>query len=179
MDPTGIEKVIGVLEDMTEKGIILDFAVGGAFAATLLNEPIATVDLDIFFLLAEGGDELILSLDAIYRYAEENGFQFDHEFINIFGWLVQFVEASRNDLWREAIESANMVEVGHHKIPVIDAVHLVSMWLLAGRARDYQKIAIFLDAGLVDMPDLFNVLDKHNLMTKWERQKWRLIDDPE
>ena len=38
-----------VFDDMQQKGIIGPYAVGGAFAATLHNEPIATADLDIFF----------------------------------------------------------------------------------------------------------------------------------
>lgn len=65
MNILGIGKVIGVLDDLQAKKIIKEFAIGGAVAAVLHNEPISTIDLDIFFFLAEKDDSLILSLSAI------------------------------------------------------------------------------------------------------------------
>ena len=160
MRATSIEQVITVLDDMREVAIISKFAVGGAFAAILHDEPISTVDLDIFFILTKGGDETILSLAEIYDYAREKGFEFDHEFINIHGWLVQFVESSRNNLWLEAIESASPIRVGNREIRLIDPEHLAAMWLLAGRAKDYQKISMFIESGLIDTTKFLNLLKK-------------------
>lgn len=45
-------KVIDVLEDMCDRRILDKYAIGGAFAATLHDEPIATIDLDIFFVFS-------------------------------------------------------------------------------------------------------------------------------
>lgn len=177
MDVTGIEKVISVLDDMRNTGIIRRYAVGGAFAATLQNEPISTVDVHIFFLLSRGGDETILSLVEIYDYAKQKGFSFDHEFINIYGWLVKFIESSRNDLWKEAVESAKPIRIGDSEVPVIDAEHLIAMWLFAGRAKDYQKKAMFLESGLVGMSLLFDILEHNDLMIKWEQEKWRFANE--
>ena len=87
MNVVGIGQVIAVLNDLRAKKIINEFAIGGAVAAVLHNEPISTIDLDIFFFLAEKDDRPILSLSAIYDYAKKNGFAFDAEFINIHGWL--------------------------------------------------------------------------------------------
>ncbi|MEZ5424775.1 MAG: hypothetical protein R2747_00800 [Pyrinomonadaceae bacterium] len=176
MNLANIEDVIAVLDDMRSENIIQKFAIGGAFAATLHNEPISTIDPDIFFLLAEKSDNLILSLDAVYEYAGKHNFSFDHEFINIHGWLVQFVEASHNPLWIEAIEEAQSVMVGEKKIFVIDKEHLAAMWIFAGRAKDYQKIAMFWEAGILDQEKLFDILERHNLLSKWNQQKWRFID---
>lgn len=61
------------MNDLQAKRIINEFAVGGAVAAILHNEAISTIDLDIFFFLAEKDDSPILSLSAIYDYAKENG----------------------------------------------------------------------------------------------------------
>ena len=91
-----IGELIGVLEEMQSAGIIEKYAIGGAFAAILHYEPMATIDLDIFFFLREKNDSPILSLNAIYEFAKRKGFSFDHEFVNIYGWLVQFVEASHS-----------------------------------------------------------------------------------
>ena len=123
MNTANLEKVIEVLDDMQFANIIEKFAIGGAFAAILHNEAISTIDLDIFFLFKEKIDALILSLDKIYDYANAKGFKFDHEFINIYGWLVQFVEASHNDLWKEAIENADVIKVGSFEVSLIGTRH--------------------------------------------------------
>jgi len=77
----------------------------------LLDEPVSTIDLDIFFLFPKVDDSAILSLFEIYEYAHLHDFTFDHEFIIIYGWLVQFVESSHNPLWAEAIEQARVLKI--------------------------------------------------------------------
>ncbi len=42
-------EILSVLEDMKRAGIIEKYAIGGAFAAILHYEPIATINLDVFF----------------------------------------------------------------------------------------------------------------------------------
>ena len=175
MNLANFEKVIAVLDDMQSSNIIEKFAIGGAFAATLHNEPISTIDLDIFFLFKEKSESLILSLDKIYEYANQNGFSFDHEFINIHGWLVQFIEASHSNLWKEAVENADTFKIDNSEVFVIGCEHLVAMWLLAGRAKDYQKIAVFWDAEILDEKKMFGILEKHGLISKWNKEKWRFI----
>lgn len=177
MNVVGIGQVIAVLNDLRAKKIINEFAIGGAVAAVLHNEPISTIDLDIFFFLAEKDDSPILSLSAIYDYAKENGFAFDAEFINIHGWLVQFVEASHNQLWIEAIENSVEIIIDNFNVSVIGREHLVAMWLLAGRNKDYQKISMFFEAGFLDHEKLFDILERHHLMAKWEKEKWRFLDE--
>lgn len=54
--------------------------------------------------------------------------------------------------------------------------HLVAMWLFAGRAKDYQKIAMFVDAGILDNERLANILARHELLVKWESEKWRFTN---
>ena len=172
-----LSAVLGVLEDMQTAGIIEKYAIGGAFAAILHYEPISTIDLDIFFFLREKNESPILSLNAIYDYAKQRGFSFDHEFINIYGWLVQFVEASHSSLWTEAVKNADAMPIDDFAVPVIGKEHLVAMWLLAGRAKDYQKIAMFCEAGFLDETKLFDILARHDLMSKWTKEKWRFISE--
>ena len=174
-----INEILGVLDEMQNVGIIEKYAIGGAFAAILHYEPISTIDLDIFFFFSEKTDSSILSLNAIYEYAKQKGFSFDHEFVNIYGWLVQFVEASHSPLWTEAIENADVIKIENQNAPVIDKEHLVAMWLFAGRAKDYQKIAMFCEADFLDEAKLFGILEKHGLTAKWNKEKWRLLGDEE
>lgn len=179
MSAVNIEKVVEVLDDMRNSGIIRKFAIGGAFAAILYDEPISTVDIDIFFFLARGSERPILSLAEIYDYARKNGFTFDHEFVNIHGWLVQFVEVSKNELWKEAVEAAEGIKIESLTVPVIRPEFLIVMWLMAGRAKDYQKIAMFLKSGTVDRKKMEDILERHDLVVKWKKEKWRFIDEDE
>ena len=172
-----ISGILGVLEEMQSAGIIEKYAIGGAFAAVLHNEPISTIDLDIFFFLSEKSDDPILNLEAIYEFAKQKGFSFDHEFVNIHGWLVQFVEASHSDLWSEAIENADTIKIEGFDVPVIGKEHLTAMWLLAGRAKDYQKIAMFCEAGFLNEAKLLDILERHDLRSKWEKESRRFTDE--
>ena len=172
-----IDKVLGVLDDMQNAGIIEKYAIGGAFAAILHYEPISTIDLDIFFFLTEKNESPILSLSAIYDYAKKHGFSFDNEFVNIHGWLVQFVEASHSPLWTEAIENADAIRIDNFNASVIGKEHLVAMWLLAGRTKDYQKIAMFRETDFLSEAKLFDILERHDLMSKWNKEKWRFADE--
>jgi hypothetical protein len=95
-DRIKIADVALVLIDMRKKGVVGKYAVGGASAVAFYTEPISTVDLDIFFLFDPPQSNIILSMEPIYDYCRENGYIYDHEFIMIGGWPVQFVE-SGND----------------------------------------------------------------------------------
>lgn len=174
---TKIGEVLSVLDDMRLAGIVDRYAIGGAFAAILHNEPVSTIDLDIFFFFKKKQSSLVLSLDSIYEFAKARGFSFDHEFINIHGWLVQFVEASHSKLWSEAIEKAKIIPIDNREAFVIDKEHLVAMWLFAGRAKDYQKIAMFVDANILDIVKLTDILERHDLLVKWETEKWRFTNE--
>ncbi len=159
-----MQKVLGVLNDMQSAGIVEKYAIGGAFAAILHNEPISTIDLGIFFFLKEKGESPILSLSAIYDYANKRGFSFDHEFVNVHGWLVRFVEANPSRLWTEAIENADTIKIDNLNASLIGKEHLVAVWLFAGRAKDSQKIAMFREADFLDEVKLFDILERHDLI---------------
>lgn len=176
-NPHDLGPVIRALDLMQAEGILAKYAIGGAFAAILHAEPISTIDFDVFFLFKEQQTGAILSLDKIYDFAKAHGYTFDHEFININGWLVQFVESSNNKLWLEAVENAETIDIGPYKGHIIDKEHLVAMWLFAGRAKDYQKIAMFVEADIITPEKLDQVLQRHNLRSKWEAEKWRFTDE--
>ncbi len=162
---------------MQKIGIIENYAIGGAFAAILHAEPISTIDLDIFFFFKEEQPGPVLSLEKIYDFARSKGHTFDHEFINIDGWLIQFIESSKNPLWSESIDTADELKINHRYARVIDREHLVAMWLFAGRPKDYQKISMFVDGEILDYRKLNEVLERHNLLIKWEKEKWRFAGE--
>lgn len=71
------------------------------------------------------------------------------------------------------MDTAEPIEVERERVPVIRREYFVAMWLFAGRAKDYQKIAMFWDAGLLDIAALLDILERYDLRVKWEREKWR------
>jgi hypothetical protein len=174
---TNLGAVAGVLEDMQNAGIISNYAVGGAVAAILHNEVISTVDLDIFFFFTEPPKGLILSLEKIYDYARQNNFTFDADFINIHGWLVQFVEASNSPLWTEAVERAETMTIDNRAAKVIDREHLAAMWIYAGRRTDIRKIEMFDEAGIMNAEILSDVLLRFDLIDRWKLQQHNFSDE--
>jgi hypothetical protein len=174
---TNLGAVIDVLEDMQNAGIISGYAVGGAVAAILHDEAISTVDLDVFFFFTEPPTGLILSLEKIYDYARRNNFTFNADFINIHGWLVQFVEASHSPLWTEAVETAETMTIDERAAKVIDREHLAAMWIFAGRKKDIRKIEMFDEAGTMDAKILYDVLLRFNLLDRWQLQQHNFSDE--
>jgi len=124
MEVTKLATVADILDDMRSKGIIGPYAVGGAVAAALYSQPISTIDLDIFFVFDPPQTGDILSLEPIYDYCRDRGFKFDHEFIYIGGWPVQFVESGHVPLWREALTLLRELEVDIRTINVLPPEHL-------------------------------------------------------
>lgn len=176
-DVTNLGPVIDVLADMREQKIFLDYAVGGAVAGIIHDEPFSTNDLDIFFFFVEEQDGLILSLEKIYNYAREKGFGFDKDFVSIHGWPVQFVESSANKLWEEAIQTATVKRIDDREIKVIDPEHLGAMWILAGRGKDKYKIAKFDEGGLFDVERLREILERFDLLENWRKIQADLSPD--
>ena len=87
---------------MTRRGIIKAYAIGGAIAATYYIEPVLTYDLDIFFIPAKEGLDV---LSPIHDYAKERGFSTQAEAILIEDFPVQFIPAC-NELVREAVDKS-------------------------------------------------------------------------
>lgn len=174
---TNLGHVIGVVEEMIAEGIISEYAIGGAVAAILHYEPFSTIDLDIFFCLAERPTGLILSLEKIYDFARRGGFSFDSEFIMIHGWPVQFVEASNSPLWLEAITTSEVKSIDGSEINVIDPEHLAAMWILAGRKKDIRKIETFDEAGILNVGKLLSILRDFGLLDRWKIYQHNFSDE--
>lgn len=177
MNVAEIGKVIEVLDDMRELKIIGKYAIGGAVAAILYDEPISTVDLDIFFVSAEPTKSLILDMSPIYDYCRDRDFSFDHEFIDIYGWLVQFVEGSNKRLWLDAILNSRTLKIAGFEVPVIAPEYLLVMWILAGREKDFDKIGRVLRGELVDTVEFLRLVELYGFEAEWNKEKHRFIDE--
>lgn len=71
-------------------------------------------------------------------------------------------------LLEEAIRCAQTTEVEGTPVRVMQAEHLVAIALTVGRAKDFSRILQFIEAGILDLPKLDEILTRHHLQTKWE-----------
>jgi hypothetical protein len=161
--------VAAVLHDMQVKGIIGDYAVGGASAVAFYTEPVATKDLDIFFLFEPPQDGLILSLEPIYNYCRERGYTFNEEFISIEGWLVQFVESGHDPLWKDALANAITFSFDGSDLNVLPPEHLAAMWAGVARPKDILKILHFAENEVLQADKLREVLIRFGLIETWRK----------
>jgi len=169
--------VASVLRDMSMKGVISKYAVGGASAVAFYAEPIATKDLDIFFLFEPPQNRLVLSLEPIYNYCREKGYSFDHEFISIGGWPVQFVESGHDPLWSEALAKAITFSFDGESLDVLPAEYLAAMWAIVSRPKDLLKIQHFAEAEVIDRVKLKEILNRFDLIEVWRKIEGGLPDD--
>ena len=169
--------VTAVLGDMCSKGIIGKYAVGGASAVAFYSEPIATKDLDIFFLFEPPQSGLILSLEPIYNYCLEKGYTYDQEFIIIGGWPVQFVESSHDALWKDALANAKTFSFDGTSIDVLPPEHLAAMWASVARPKDILKIQHFAESDVLEAEKMRKVLNQFGLIDTWRKIQGGLPND--
>ena len=154
-----MEQTLRVINDITSRGIIKAYAIGGGVAATYYIEPVLTYDLDIFFIPAKEGLDV---LGPIYEYAKKHRFSAQAEAILIEGFPVQFIPAY-NDLVREAVENASALKYRAVEAKVVTAEYLAAIALQTGRAKDRERLARLLDEAVIDRTVLAGILHSYGL----------------
>ena len=153
---------------MQADGVIGKYAIGGAVGATFYLEPAATVDLDVFVVVAD--DRLDCS-DLTLRYttiSKPVAASFQDEYIVIGGWPVQFLPPA-NELEQEAVEKSVAVTVEGVGTWIMTAEHLAAIALRVGRAKDYIRVLQFVEQNAVDRKKLQSILERHELTAKWKQ----------
>lgn len=162
-----IEKTIAVVNQMTADGIIETYALGGATAVIFYTEPIATQDIDIFVHVPDTGN-ILTEFQPMYDYLKERGYEIKGEHIYIEGFPVKFLPISKK-LIDDAVTQANEFELTDNIIVrVMSPEYLVAIMLDTGRIKDYLRISLFLQHGVVNLEELQRVLNEHNLTRKWQ-----------
>ena len=160
-----MEKTIRVIEEITRRGIIRAYAIGGGVAATYYIEPVLTYDLDIFFIPAKEGLDV---LAPIYDFAKKRGFEARAEAILIEGFPVQFIPAY-NDLIREAVKNAAILKYRDVEAKVVKAEYLVAIALQTGRAKDKERMIRLLDEAIIDRAVLAGILESSGLAGRFKK----------
>ena len=151
---------------MKEKGLIKDYAIGGGIATLFYTEPFLTYDLDIFILTETTSTQTIIDLSPIFEYLKQKGYTWKGEHILIEGVPVQFIYA--DELEKEAVEKARIVEYEGVKTKVIAPEYLIAILLRAGRKKDREKVEKLLQEAEIDMKELQDILDKFGLRERSE-----------
>jgi hypothetical protein len=165
-----------MINRMQTDGVIEKYAIGGAVGVIFYVEAFYTEDLYVFVVLPTAPGSSLLSLSPIHEYLTEQGCKVDGERIVIGDWPVQFL-LPQGALEQEALDEA--VRTDYEGVPtyVLSAEHLVAIALKTGRAKDYARIAMFLDQDAVDTVRLNSILFRHGLVPKWESFKSKFSEE--
>jgi len=162
-----MQQVCDILEKLVRDGVIANYGLGGATAVGFYGEPLATRDIDVFVFLDPPSGSLLVSLDPIFHYLAERGFdEFEEEGLLVHGYPVQFLTA-RPGLETEALENARRIEWEGHAVRVMTPEHLAAIALTVGRPKDRARVVHLVSLSGFDRSDFDGILDHHNLTPTW------------
>jgi predicted nucleotidyltransferase len=161
-----MREAILVINELKEKGLIKDYAIGGGIATLFYTEPFLTYDLDIFILTETTSTQAIIDLSPIFEYLKKKGYYWKGEHILIEGVPVQFIYA--DELEKEAVEKARIAEYEGVKTKVIAPEYLIAILLRAGRKKDIEKVEKLLQEAEIDKEELRKILDKFGLRERFK-----------
>ncbi len=157
-----MKKTIEVINGLKEKGLIEDYAIGGAIGVLKWVEPFFTRDLDIFIIVPRDTKSNIVDLSVIYDYLKTRGYdQWTGQWIVIEGVPTEFIPAG--ELAKESVANAKVIEFEGVKTKVIIPEYLIALLLKAGREKDIIKVKMLLEQAKVDRKKLSEILVRYDL----------------
>ncbi|GFP23502.1 hypothetical protein HKBW3S09_00969 [Candidatus Hakubella thermalkaliphila] len=165
-----MRETLKVINELKDKGLIIDYAIGGGIAALFYIEPFLTYDLDVFIISVERADEKnLILLSPMFNHLKSKGYSRKGEHIVIGGVPVQFIPA--DELEKEAVGNAKVIEYEGIKAKVNTPEYLIAILLRAGRKKDIEKIEKLLEQTDVDRKKLEEILNKFGLKEKFKSLK--------
>ena len=157
-----------IINQMQADGIIGKYAIGGAVGAVFHLEPIDTIDIDVFVALNSIVGSSLISIAPLYEYLTARGYKAQGEYVFVEGWPVQFLPPD-SPLTEEALDQAIDTAVDGVTTRVMTAEHLLALALKTGRAKDFARILQFIEAGVIETDKLSQILERHQLLEKWQK----------
>jgi hypothetical protein len=90
------------------------------------------------------------------------------QYVVIAGWPVQFLPAG-DPLLQEALTAAMEKDVDGTPARVFTAEHIAAIAFETGRAKDKARVLQFLEAGVLDLERLREILRRHGLIGDWQQ----------
>ncbi len=165
-----MKKTLKVLNDLKDRALIKNYAIGGGIAAIFYTEPVFTYDLDVFIIVESKPDEKIISLSPIYEYLTGKKYSWKGEHVMVEGFPVQFIPVE-SGIEREAIEGSREIIYSGIKTNIITAEYLIAIALKAGRRKDFEKVTRLFEQSDIEKVILKKILKEHGLLEKYK--KWK------
>jgi len=159
----GFADALRAVNAMKGEGVIEDYAIAGAMAIVFWSEPVPTFDLDVLVALPTAPGALV-SLNAVYRWAEARGYPAAEEHIVIEGLPTQFLP-SPTPLAGEAIAAARDVDYEGVVVRVVPPEYLIALYLQpeAKTAKRRERAAMLLELPSLNRSRLDEILLRHGL----------------
>ncbi|MEW6409987.1 MAG: nucleotidyltransferase [Nitrospirota bacterium] len=165
-----MKETLRVVNELKEKGLVYDYAIGGGIAALFYIEPFLTYDLDVFIIpVGKSRQENLIVLSDLFDYLKSLGYSWKGEHIIIEGVPVQFIPA--DELEKEAVEDARRIEYEGIPAKVVQPEYLIAILLRAGRKKDIGKVERLMEQTDVDREKLEWLLSRFNLKEKFNSLK--------
>jgi len=165
-----LKNTLQVINELKEKGLLKDYAIGGAIGTLRWVEPFFTRDLDIFIVLKEkSGEGEVIVLSPIYEELKKRGYIWEGHWIMIEGIPVDIFPA--DELEEKAIENGKETEYEGVKTKVMTPEYLIALFLRANRHKDKRKIQMLLEQSEIDEEKLKEILREFGLTGKFDRFK--------
>ena len=155
-----------VLLQVRDEGILADFAIGGAIAASFYTPAISTEDLDIFAFLKPSSSGLLV-LTPLYDRLQALGGRIENEYVVIGKWPVQVLPAY-TPLVEEAVTLAVDRPFEDLSVKVVDANYLCAIALQTGRPKDYLRVHTLIESGHVQSDKLAALVSRFALNQRWD-----------
>jgi len=162
-----MKETLKVVNELKEKGLITDYAIGGGIAALFYIEPFLTYDLDVFIIPVQKTNQKdLILLSDVFDYLKSMGYSWKGEHIIVEGVPVQFIPA--DELEKEAVECARETEYEGIKTKVVSPEHLIAILLRAGRRKDIEKVERLLEQTEINRKLLKEILKRFKLKEKFD-----------
>jgi hypothetical protein len=165
--PGDFSDVIRTIEQIKMDGVISDYAIGGAVAFIVWDEPVATQDLDVVVLVA-GEAHALDPLRPVFDWLAQHGIALDGEHAMISGVPVQFLPAW-HPLLVEGVREAATVPYDRNDttsvmLRVLRPAYLVASWQIdpsADTFRRRERVARLIETGTVTRSEIDALIERH------------------
>jgi hypothetical protein len=169
-----VKEIAQLLNEMTDAGVITDYALFGALAQIRYTESVATFDADV--LVGVPQPDRVDVLSPLYHFCAMKGYLPEGEAIRVGDWPLQLIPTF-SPLTREAMENAETTEFEGVPFRVVRADYLAAIALEAGRAKDMARILALLESGSVTPEAIAVLAARHGLGDTWRRFEARFLND--
>lgn len=162
--PSGPAEILQACAEMKQRGIIRDYALGGAFGAMRYTEPFASFDADIFYIPSGSGFDA--GIGDIFKHLESKGGQITGDGYVLVGSMpAQFLGAS--PMIAEGISKATEEDVAGVPVKVLPLEYLVADAVRLGGQKYRDRVRLMMQQGNPDESKLKDVLTRYNLLTRF------------